>query len=136
MIYTRQTWPEGRWPNFSFDEAACQETGECDMDPEFMDILQGVRIELGAGMNMTSMYRSPRHSIEAAKDLPGTHTTGKAGDVACYGIKAHLVLQLLMPVFNGIGIKQSGPMQSRFIHFDLVEDELSHVSRPYVWSYS
>ena len=137
MIYTRENWPEGRWPSFSFDEAACHETGICDMDPEFMDMLQLCRDELGAPMSMTSMYRHHTHSIEAAKDNPGTHTTGKASDVACHGIRAHRMLEILAPIFYGIGIKQSGPMNKRFIHFDLVEaGELSHVSRPWLWSYS
>jgi hypothetical protein len=32
MSYTANNWPAGRWPNFSFAEMACSETGECDMD--------------------------------------------------------------------------------------------------------
>jgi uncharacterized protein YcbK (DUF882 family) len=137
MIYTPETWPQDRWPNFSFGEASCQETGICDVDIPFMDLLQLTRDELHAPMNITSLYRHPSHTIEAAKETPGTHATGKAADVACHGHTAHRLLELLAPRFYGIGIKQSGPYQGRFIHFDLVEaGELSHVTRPWLWTYA
>ncbi len=137
MIYTRETWPSGRWPSFSFDEAVCSQSGICYMDPDFMDALQDMRFELSAPMNMSSMYRDATHSIEAAKEYPGTHPTGKAGDVRCYGVMAHRILELGSQRFLGIGIKQHGPMNKRFIHFDMVEPgELPHVKRPWVWGYS
>ena len=67
MSYTASNWPIDRWPNFAFAEMACQETGECAMDKATMDRLQLLRSHLGFPLTITSGYRSPRHSIEAAK---------------------------------------------------------------------
>ena len=70
MSYTADTWPADRWPNFSFTEMACSETGECGMDKATMDRLQLLRSHYGSPLTITSGYRSPRHSIEAAKAAP------------------------------------------------------------------
>ena len=72
MSYTANNWPAGRWPNFSFAEMACSETGECEMVKATMDRLQLLRDHYGFPFTITSGYRSPRHTIEAAKAAPGT----------------------------------------------------------------
>jgi hypothetical protein len=97
----------------------CRETGECLLCEDMMDALQRIRHELGSPMTISSGYRSPRHSIEAAKDTPGAHATGKAVDVACDGAYAYQVLSAAMRAgFTGIGIQQNGV--SRFIHLDYI----------------
>ena len=70
VIFTAGNWPEDRWPNFAHRELACSETGECHMDPAFMDRLQLLRNHYGHALRITSGYRSPAHSIEAAKKAP------------------------------------------------------------------
>jgi len=104
-----------------------------------MDALQQMRHELGSPMTISSGYRSPKHSIEAAKIAKGgpggAHTTGKAVDIACDRAFAYQVLSsALRAGFTGIGIQQKGV--SRFIHLDYIRPgDGFHVARPSIWSY-
>lgn len=118
------------YPNFSRSEFECSETGECEMNPDFMKRLQALRTAYGKPMIITSGYRSKRHSIEAAKDKPGAHTTGRACDVAVSGGDAYRLLALAIDYgFCRIGINQKG--EGRFLHLD---DNVSFPN-PVIWSY-
>ena len=95
--FTEATWPKDRWPNFSFSELACRETGECVVDEVLVDCLQRLRDQVGP-VTVTSGYRSSAHSVERAKERPGTHAMGLAVDVACAGKEAFAVLQTALDV--------------------------------------
>jgi|TARA_R110002020_G_scaffold87830_5_gene216189 zinc D-Ala-D-Ala carboxypeptidase len=132
--FTEATWPKDRWPNFSFSELACRETGECVVDEVLVDCLQRLRDKVGP-VTVTSGYRSSAHSVERAKERPGTHAMGLAVDVACAGKEAFAVLQTALDVgFTGIGVSQKG--ENRFLHLDIVThlDDFP-ATRPSVWSY-
>lgn len=118
-----------RYPNFSRIEFACSHTGECDMDAEFMDALQELRNQFGP-MRITSGYRSPEHPFEARKSKPGTHSSGKAADIAVSRGDAVKLLRLAIMDgrFTGFGIQQKG--EKRFIHLDSTT-----TNRPTIWSY-
>ena len=133
--YTTATWPSDRWPNFSFGELACSETGECRMDPLTMDRLQLLRSQYGQPLIISSGYRSPEHKIEAAKPTgPGTHAKGRAIDVACAGVDAYEILtEALIVGFTGIGVSQQGA--ARFLHLDDLGPGEHSVPRPSIWSY-
>ena len=132
--FTAGNWPTERWPNFAHRELACSETGECEMDPAFMDRLQLLRNHYGHALRITSGYRSPAHSIEVAKPAPGTHAKGRAVDIACAGVDAYDILaEALVCGFTGIGVKQSG--EHRFLHLDDLAYGEHSVPRPSVWSY-
>ena len=134
MNYTNDTWQANRWPNFSFAELACQETGECRMDPLTMDRLQMLRSQYGQPIVISSGYRSPEHSIEAAKEQPGTHAKGRAIDIACAGVDAYKILtEALVVGFTGIGVGQTG--EKRFLHLDDLGPSSHSVPRPSIWSY-
>jgi zinc D-Ala-D-Ala carboxypeptidase len=135
--FTEDNWPSTRWPNFSFTEMKCRHTGLCFLDEVVMDRLQEVRAAYGLSMKISSGYRDSTHPIEAAKEKPGSHFTGKAVDVVCYGSNAHQILRLaLSQGFTGIGVKQKGPLEGRFLHLDIISGEDNfHVGRPQVWSY-
>ena len=134
VAYTADTWPTDKWPNFSFEEMACQETGECEIVKITMDRLQDLRNELGQPLTITSGYRSPRHSIEAAKAAPGTHSMGRAVDIACAGVVALEILREALAVgFTGIGVKQKG--EHRFLHLDDLKLGEHTAPRPAIWSY-
>lgn len=114
-----------KYPNFSQAEFRCKETGEIGMQAEFMERLQKLRFDYNRPMVVTSGYRSPRHSIEAKKAVPGTHAQGIAVDIAASGRDAHdLVFLAIKNGFNGIGVAKT------FIHLDM---------RPYdkrtIWIY-
>ena len=135
QTYTAATWPANRWPNISFAELACRETGECLLDGALMDALQRVRAICGP-LTVTSGYRSPRHSKEAAKGRSGgPHTLGKAADIRCAGTQAFEILHTALDEgFTGIGIAQRG--EDRFLHLDVIThlDDFPAV-RPTIWSY-
>jgi zinc D-Ala-D-Ala carboxypeptidase len=132
----REEWEVIGWPNFSFDEMACHETGENEMQFALMDALQQLRRAMGRPLTVTSGYRSPEHSIEIEKLRPGTHTTGLAVDLGVAYEIAWRVLSLAPALgFHGIGIHQTGPVNKRFIHLDMVEGSDAFV-RPTVWSYA
>ena len=135
--FTADTWPKDRFINFSFAEIACRETGQCLIDLSFMDKVQRLRSGCGFGLTVTSGYRSPSHSVEAAKEARGTHTYGVAIDIAVSGAKAHTVLSEALSLgFTGIGVAQKGPLESRFLHLDCMIPYIStRFPRPSVWSY-
>lgn len=131
--YTESTWPSKRWPNFSFKEIRCKETGECEMDPRFMDLLQAIRKDFGP-MRITSGYRSPRHPIEAAKETPGEHADGVAVDVGVSGKRAYELMGILFDFgVERIGVRQEGNMRGRFIHIGMGDP--SKYPQPQIWSY-
>lgn len=135
MIYTPDTWPTD-WPNFSWNEMKCSHTGICDLGEDMMCSLQDLRDTYGKPLKVTSGYRHPTHPVETRKALPGSHTTGKAVDLAVSRREAHEVLRLaLWGGWTGIGIKQHG--EGRFLHLDILEPgEVGHITRPALWSYS
>ena len=137
--YTNDTWPSDRWPNFSYNELVCKQSGLCDIDEDMMDALQELRNNIGRGLKINSGYRHHTHPIELPKMAKygrgGAHTTGKAIDIACDRELAYNVLrEALRQGFTGIGIKQKG--DGRFIHLDTITDvDDFHVPRPTIWSY-
>jgi zinc D-Ala-D-Ala carboxypeptidase len=118
---------------FSMHEFKCSHTGQCDMNPEFIDKLNELRLAFGKPMTITSGYRHVSHPIERKKETPGAHTTGQAADIAVSREDAfHLLSLALSKGFTGIGIQQKG--SGRFIHLDTLENSPER-PRPTIWSY-
>ena len=110
---------------FKLDEFDCQDTGENNMNPEFLERLDELRHECKFPFTITSGYRDPSHSIEAKKENPGMHTKGIAADIyVSNGVDRY---KLLITAFNmgftGIGVAKT------FIHVD------TRTSQPVVWTY-
>lgn len=122
---------EWRWPHFTRAEMSCKGSGECRIDPDFMDLLEAIRADYGKPMTITSGYRSPEYNAKVSHTGPqGPHTTGMAVDVAVSGKDAHRLLKTaLAHGIMGVGVAQKG--ESRFLHLDMVETG----TRPWVWSY-
>lgn len=121
----------GKYPNFSEHEFKCSETGLTRMDTRFMDVLQLIRTSIGRPMVITSGYRDPSHSIEAAKSKPGEHTFGLAADIA----GDRLFLLDLIVVAYGLGIRRIGVNFSKgYIHLGLGDEFADFPSVP--WDYS
>lgn len=105
-------WDKYRY--FKKHEFDCQETGENEMQPAFVDKLSELRALYGKPMTITSGYRSPNHSIEKAKDKPGFHTQGIAADIYATGADKYRLVKLAFDLgFTGIGIDKT------FIHLDI-----------------
>ena len=70
---------------FAVSDFDCQETGENEMDLEFMKALDHLREVCKFPFIITSGFRSKTHSIEARKSTPGTHAQGIAADIKVSG---------------------------------------------------
>lgn len=117
------------YPNFSEDELRCKHSGKCEMHPEFMQRLQRLRDVYGQPMRVTSGYRDRTHPIEARKDTPGEHSTGRAVDIGVQGAEALRLIRLALDAgFTRIGVQQKG--MGRFIHLGD-----NPAFPPGIWSY-
>lgn len=110
---------------FRIEEFNCQETGNNEMNPEFLEKVDELRGRCGFPLTVTSGYRDPSHSIEVLKNNPGTHTQGIAADLRVQSANhRHILLTNAFEMgFTGIGIAQT------FIHVDTRD------SIPVVWTY-
>lgn len=114
---------------FSEDELKCQHCGKYKFDEGVLKILNAIRREFGP-MPVNSGYRCVDHPIEAKKQQPGAHCTGKAVDIGVSRGDAYKLIEVALA--HGcprIGVNQKG--EGRFVHLDWDYD------RPYptVWSY-
>ena len=110
---------------FKIKEFDCQETGNNQMDTRFLELLDELRHKCDFPFHITSGYRDPKHSIEAKKDKPGTHTQGIAADIRSISASERytLLFTAFNMGFNGIGIAKT------FIHVDIRD------TTPVVWTY-
>jgi len=123
------------WVYFTEQELACKGTDECDMHPEFMEKLIAVREDYNEPMIITSGYRHLAYNdtIGGAKNSP--HLYGRAVDVKVVGGDAlELIGAALRHGMTGIGVKQRGDHDRRFIHLDDMPQSDTH-PRPWIWSY-
>lgn len=110
------------YPNFSFNELKCKYTGECNMHPDMMEVLQSIRSEHGKPIFISSGFRSVKHPVEQEKSKPGEHTLGMAADILCHGDKALEIIRLAQKYnVKRIGIHQKGNANSRFIHLGIAD---------------
>lgn len=125
------------WQYFSDIELKCRcGCGQGKMDADFMKKLIALREHLEFPFIVSSAYRCPKHNEKVgATGKQGPHTTGRAIDIKVSGVQAYKLLQYAAQFgFTGIGVKQVGPHNSRFIHLD----DLAHTDgfpRPGMWSY-
>ncbi len=105
--------------------------GRADMQQAFMVRLQQIRISFRRAMVVTSGFRCPEH--DRAVSGAGVHPTGRAADIAVSGRDSFRLLDLAIGKgMTGIGLKQHGPHDERWMHLD----DTSGATRPWVWSYS
>lgn len=123
------------YANFIEDEFRCKGVGCCggraDMDPDFMTHLQRVRDAYGHPMVVNSGYRCPEH--DRAERGAGVHPTGRAADIAVSGEKVYHLLKIALAMgMRGIGQRQHGDYEGRFMHLD----DLDGPMRPRIWTYT
>jgi len=107
------------------------------MNHSFLKKLDRTRTLLGFPLIVTSGYRCPDHNDSVSSTgRNGPHTTGRAVDLAVFGYQAYALLRHVggTPDFGGIGLKQHGAHDSRFIHLDDLEPSDGRF-RPTVWTY-
>lgn len=121
--------------HFSREELACKHCGQMHIPLASIERLQALRDKVGHVLRVTSGYRCPEHNnVVSSTGRKGPHTKA-AFDIAIYGEDAYRLVRAAIDVgFTGIGVKQTGPVEQRFIHVDdLVGD--ADIVRPYIWSY-
>lgn len=98
-----------------------------------MELMEIIRVDFDRPMIVTSAYRCPEYNDEiSSTGLNGPHTTGKAMDIKIYGSDAlDLLHWSLYHGITGVGIKQSGNYEKRFIHLDTIQNDY----RPGIWTY-
>ena len=124
---------------FSWDEVRCRETGKLpEMTDElrihlnFMDLL---RSRYGGPIGIESWFRHPTHSIEQAKELPGSHSTATACDLrVSNGVQIYDLLDAAFSIeFTSLGIGIKSREQSHLLHIDTFHP---HAPRPALWTYA
>lgn len=111
-----------KYPNFSEKEFRCKYTGECNMNPMLMELLQSIRTEYARPMFISSGFRSVKHPVEQEKDKPGEHAYGMAVDILCHGDNALKILKLALDRdIKRIGLHQKGNANGRFIHLGIAD---------------
>lgn len=116
------------WANFTPAEMACRKTGVVMIRPSFMDELQVMRNRLNVPMVITSGYRSPEHNaaVSSTRTLEGPHVSAQAVDVAVkFGDAFTLVDLAIQMGFTGIGLRQHGNLNKRFVHIDKWEERVT-----------
>ncbi|MBS0289290.1 MAG: DUF882 domain-containing protein [Proteobacteria bacterium] len=125
------------WEYFSDDEMRCHcGCKRVEMDPYFMSKLHSLRKLLEFPFLVTSGFRCPEYNEKiSSTGTNGPHTTGRAVDIAISGKQAYLLVQYAANFhFLGIGIKQSGPDEKRYVHLDDLSEK-EGFPRPRIWSY-
>lgn len=125
------------YPNFTEDEFRCRcGCGRADMDPRFMKKLQDARTELGFAFPVSSGFRCPDYNERiSTTGRSGPHTTGHAVDIAVSGNRARRIIGTSdLLGFTGLGAKQHGPYDKRFVHLDDLQPH-QHMPRPHTWTY-
>jgi len=111
---------------FNIEDFACSETGDNEIQWDFVSALDDLRGVCGFPFIITSGYRSPSHSAESAKARPGQHTLGIAADIKVTGgAQRHAIVSNAIKLgFSGVGVAKG------FIHVDRRETD------PMIWQYS
>lgn len=120
---TNEEWNSLKF--FTKEEFDCSYTGENEMNFEFMQKLDVLRLHCGFPFTITSGYRDKSHPSEAHKTHGGSHTKGIAADIKVgSGADRRIIVEKAIELgFNGIGVAHS------FVHVD------NRTSLPVMWTY-
>lgn len=121
---------------FKPTEYMCPCCGRDDMRPFFLEKLDLLRGLCGFPLMLSSGVRCRAHNRFVGGGEYSGHVERLAADIRCSHDPAHTVLKNATLIgFPGIGIKQHGAVEKRFIHLDWCES-LSQRPRPTIWTYS
>lgn len=123
------------WPHFRSTELMCRcGCGKYEMDAGFMEILEELRVAWNMPIHLSSAYRCKEYDNDISNGS-GAHTTGRAVDVIVYGTDAYRLLALALDLgFTGIGARQHGVHNRRFVHLDNLPQSKDR-NRPWIWTY-
>jgi len=100
------------------------------MNTEFMGKLENLRQEVGVPFIITSGYRCPAHNQKVGGAVTSAHLYGQAADIKLAGSDAaRLVARAASLGITGLGLKQHGDYDARYVHVDTRHDTFT------VWTY-
>lgn len=104
--------------HFDSDEFKDPVTGQSEMDPIFMKLLDEARTIAGITFHITSGFRSPSHNAAVGGKKDSAHLTGQAADIACVDSVSRfkIVQAALMAGFKRIEVAAA------HIHLDSAAD--------------
>ncbi|AWD93101.1 TPA_inf: hypothetical protein gp_16 [Marinomonas phage YY] len=112
---TPDDWRE-RWPNFEPQEFACRCCGAIIVSESLLDMLQLMRDEIGAPIQITSGYRCPSHNAAVGGAPQSEHMNGNASDIIT---AAHDPLELIR-LAEDLGAGGIGEYADKgFLHVDV-----------------
>lgn len=102
--------------HFTLDEFKCRFTGKNEIDPDFVEWLDGVRHTCDFPFKINSGYRGAAHPLEARKpDGPGPHNRGRAADISCTSPRRRF---LVIKAAVEAGCKRIG-IAKTYVHLDM-----------------
>ena len=108
--------------NFQVKEFACKDGSDAVLvAPRLVMVLQSIRDHFGAGVNITSGYRTPQYNTKVGGAAQSQHCYGTAADITVKGVSVEKVAayaRKLMPDWGGVGIYKA----QGFTHIDIRED--------------
>lgn len=128
---------KGNYRYFTKEEMQCKCGCEGLPQHEMMVKLDEMREIAGFPFVVTSGYRCSDYNSRMAGTGPhGPHTTGLAVDLLTHSYRAHAMIDLALEFdVRGIGVRQKGLHNGRFLHFDWIKPGSAIHPRPTVWSY-
>jgi len=115
-----------KFPNFTAAEMRCP-CGNCNLPIDnsefqhFMTRMQVLRLRADFPFHINSGYRCPTYNDSLysgdGTHLDGPHTKGGA-DIGCSFERAYKLQKEAFEMELGIGVKQHGPIDGRYIHVD------------------
>ncbi len=121
--------------HFKPEEFRCPCCGKADMDEQFIRSLDAVRSFLAFPFIINSGFRCVSYEHAKGRSGKSAHAKGKGADIAVWGERAADMVNVAWNHgFCGIGLKQHGDIDRRFIHLDTLEGSPSQ-PRPHIWTY-
>ena len=121
--------------NFAKGELMCRHCGKMEIPQRYCDMLQALRDALGKPLIITSGYRCPEYNkMVSGTGVNGPHTKGAFDILAAGDFALQIVVQAAKLGFTGIGLRQHGAHETRFVHVDALPLALGR-PRPWVWTY-
>jgi len=118
---------------FSDKELSCKHCGEFKFNKNTRSRLNKLREQCGEPIIINSGYRCEEYNKQ--QGYTQTHATGQAVDIKCTHALAVKIIRVAYTLgFSGVGIKQKGNINSRYIHLDDLEKAKAR-PRPHIWSY-
>lgn len=97
--------------NFTDDELACPCCSKCEMNVQFLKMLQDVRSELARPFYITSGYRCSKHNEKVGGSPMSKHQFGMAVDISTEGWSGEHLHMLMQKVTS---YQDVNPFEKRF----------------------